>query len=174
MHEFRTSHVTLSTLRAKVLVLGVGVAGLQAIATARRLADLLRRQDHADVVICLSHGGVRRDKDSDPWEGEDVELLQKVPGIDVVVGGHTHTPLPQPILVGGRPVVQAVKNVTVYVDEHCATDYLRRRVDERRRESMVATPSGKSEIATTFNAECRTSGRGQVLFTSRDFTSPCR
>lgn len=77
------------------------------IATARRLADQLRRQDHADVVICLSHGGVRRNKDSDPWEGEDVELLQQVPGIDVVVGGHTHTPLPKPILVGGRPVVQA-------------------------------------------------------------------
>jgi 5'-nucleotidase len=77
------------------------------IATARRMADLLRSQDHADVVICLSHGGVRRNKNTDPWEGEDVELLRKVPGIDLVVGGHTHTPLPQPILVGGRPVVQA-------------------------------------------------------------------
>ncbi len=77
------------------------------IATARRVADQLRSQDHADVVICLSHGGVRRSKDTDPWEGEDVELLRQVPGIDLVVGGHTHTPLQKPILVGSRPVVQA-------------------------------------------------------------------
>ena len=76
------------------------------VATARETVARLREED-AEVVILLSHMGVTQQTDGG-WRGEEVELVEQVPGIDIVVGGHLHVALPQPVLVGGRtPVVQA-------------------------------------------------------------------
>jgi 5'-nucleotidase/UDP-sugar diphosphatase len=81
-----------------------------AIETAKEMVKLLRDQEKADVVICLSHGGLTQGNDGRFTDGEDVQLAKAVPGIDVVVGGHTHTELNEPILVNGRtPVVQTGK-----------------------------------------------------------------
>ena len=81
-----------------------------AIDTARRQVKLLRENEKLDVVICLSHGGVAKGKDGRYTEGDDVQLAREVPGIDVVIGGHSHTELREPILVDGRtPVVQTGK-----------------------------------------------------------------
>jgi 5'-nucleotidase len=77
------------------------------VPVARRMAERLRNEEKADLVICLSHGGVRRPPGAESWGGEDVELARQAPGIDVLVGGHSHTPLFEPVLVGGTPVVQA-------------------------------------------------------------------
>ena len=51
----------------------------------------------ADIIIVLSHCGFQADK----------ELASKVPGIDVIVGGHSHTKILQPELVGQTIIVQA-------------------------------------------------------------------
>lgn len=56
------------------------------------------------VVICLSHSGTENGK------GEDYELAQKVDGIDVVISGHTHTTLEQPIEVNDTYIVSAGEN----------------------------------------------------------------
>lgn len=81
-----------------------------AIETAKEMVKLLREQEKVDVVICLSHGGLDQGKDGRFTDGEDVQLAKAVPGIDVVIGGHTHTALEEPILVNGRtPVVQSGK-----------------------------------------------------------------
>ena len=62
------------------------------------------------MVIALSHGGVVKDKDGRYTGGEDVRLASDVPGVDVVISGHSHTELKEPILVNGRtPVVQTGK-----------------------------------------------------------------
>lgn len=80
------------------------------IETAREIVGTLRTAERVDVVICLSHGGVVRDGDGRFTDGEDVQLARAVPGIDVVIGGHTHSELREPILVDGRiPVVQTGK-----------------------------------------------------------------
>jgi 5'-nucleotidase len=77
------------------------------IATAREVVKILRETEKVDVVIALSHGGVVKGKDGRFSDGEDVQLAQAVPGIDVVIGGHSHTLLHEPIIVNGRsPVVQ--------------------------------------------------------------------
>lgn len=52
--------------------------------TAKQIVPELRKK--ADIVIALSHLG----------EGEDEKLAQQVPGIDVIVGGHSHTRLAAP------------------------------------------------------------------------------
>ncbi|MBS0264457.1 MAG: bifunctional metallophosphatase/5'-nucleotidase [Planctomycetes bacterium] len=81
-----------------------------AIETAQAMVKLLREQERVDVVICLSHCGLTQGPDGRIVDGEDVQLVKAVPGIDIVIGGHTHTELKQPILVNGRsPVVQTGK-----------------------------------------------------------------
>ena len=81
-----------------------------AIETAKEMVKLLREKEKVDVVICLSHGGLNKGKDGRFTDGEDVRLVKAVPGIDVVIGGHTHTALEEVIIVNGRtPVVQTGK-----------------------------------------------------------------
>lgn len=62
---------------------------------AARLVPELRRQ--ADVVIAVTHLGVSADR----------ALAAAVPGIDVIIGGHTHTTLSEHLWVGGTLIAQA-------------------------------------------------------------------
>ena len=79
------------------------------IETAKEVVKVLRETEKVDVVIALSHGGVMKDKEGRFNAGEDVDLA-RVPGVDVVIGGHSHTALQEAIVVNGRtPVVQAGK-----------------------------------------------------------------
>ena len=76
------------------------------VRTARKYARFLKETEKVDLVICLSHSGVSQGINN-TWSGEDVELAQKVPEIDVIISGHTHTLLDKPLIVNGIPVVQA-------------------------------------------------------------------
>ena len=51
------------------------------------------------LVIALSHSG------TSGGQGEDYELAEKVQGIHVIVSGHTHALLEQPLLVGDTYIV---------------------------------------------------------------------
>jgi len=80
------------------------------IETAREMVTLLRDKEKVDLVIALSHGGLEKGKDGRYTEGEDVHLARDVPGIDVVISGHSHTFLHEAIIVNDRtPVVQTGK-----------------------------------------------------------------
>lgn len=62
-----------------------GVGYTKPIKAAQPVVDHLRQEEHCDVVICLSHLG---------WlEGEegDKGFIAGTHGIDVVLGGHSHT-----------------------------------------------------------------------------------
>ena len=71
------------------------------VETARRMVAILKNK--ADVIVCLSHSGT--------WpvrsRSEDEILADKVPEIDVIISGHTHTVLPKPIIVGRTIIVSA-------------------------------------------------------------------
>jgi 5'-nucleotidase len=62
---------------------------------AKDQVRLLREEDHCDIVICISHLGYsyRGDKVS------DVSLAAATSGIDLIIGGHTHTFLDAPVIV---------------------------------------------------------------------------
>ena len=96
---------------AAAVALGAGaVAFPDPIEAAREVVTVLRETEKVDVVIALSHGGVVKGKDGTFTDGEDVGLPKAVPGIDVVIGGHSHTALQEAIIVNGRtPVVQTGK-----------------------------------------------------------------
>ncbi|MGD0533471.1 MAG: bifunctional UDP-sugar hydrolase/5'-nucleotidase, partial [Methyloceanibacter sp.] len=81
-----------------------------AIEAAREMEKILRETEKVDVIIALSHGGMVKGKDGRFTDGEDVRLPMAVPGIDIVIGAHSHTELHEPIIVNGRtPVVQTGK-----------------------------------------------------------------
>jgi len=83
---------------------------LDPVESAKEVVQLLRETEKVDVVIALSHGGVAKGKDGRYSTGDDVALAEAVPGIDVVIGGHSHTELQEAIIVNGRtPVVQTGK-----------------------------------------------------------------
>lgn len=65
------------------------------IETAKDQARLLREEDNCDLVICMSHLGYsyRGDKVS------DLALAAATSGIDLIIGGHTHTFLDAPKIV---------------------------------------------------------------------------
>jgi 5'-nucleotidase len=78
--------------------------------SAREVVKILREKEKVDVVVALSHGGVVKGKDGRYTEGEDVLLARDVPGIDVVISGHSHTEMQEATIVNGRtPVVQTGK-----------------------------------------------------------------
>lgn len=55
----------------------------------------LRRQ--ADIIVVLSHTGFTADR----------MLAQQMKGIDIIVGGHSHTKVDKPVIVGNTIIVQA-------------------------------------------------------------------
>jgi 2',3'-cyclic-nucleotide 2'-phosphodiesterase (5'-nucleotidase family) len=57
----------------------------------------LKNVERCQLVICLSHLGL----------APDVQGLSQVPGIDIIVGGHSHDTLSQPLRDGGKIIVQA-------------------------------------------------------------------
>ena len=72
-------------------------------AVAAAVADCEATYGVHPVVICLSHSGTSGGK------GEDYELAEAVDGIDVIVSGHTHTTLREPISVNGTLIVSAAE-----------------------------------------------------------------
>ena len=63
------------------------------------MSRTLREEEHCDLVICLSHLGYRYD---DPSRASDVLLAQKTEGIDLIIGGHTHTFLEEASVLSNR------------------------------------------------------------------------
>jgi len=77
---------------------------------AERTVKYLEENEKPDFVVCLSHTGI--------WsgEGEDYELAKAVEGIDVIISGHTHTTLKEPIQVNDTLIVSCgeyVRNLGV-------------------------------------------------------------
>ncbi len=91
-------------IRIGVFGLGIELAGLvgknnygdtvylDPVATAREVVQELRGQQQCNLVICLSHLGYKYED----GKIDDVTLAQQVEGIDLILGGHTHTFLEQP------------------------------------------------------------------------------
>ncbi|HBH13748.1 MAG: 5'-Nucleotidase domain protein [Clostridiales bacterium 38_11] len=68
-------------------------------------------EDKADIIVCLAHLGLGSSGD---YSSEKVAMY--VDGIDVIVDGHSHTPLPEGKLVNNTLIVQTgdyIKNVGV-------------------------------------------------------------
>ncbi len=57
------------------------------VVKAKEMVHILRDDEHCDYVICLSHLGYKYKDD----KISDILLAQQTEGIDLILGGHTHT-----------------------------------------------------------------------------------
>lgn len=61
------------------------------------LVATLRERERPDLVVLISHMGL----------AQEVALARQLTGIDVILGGHTHDVLAEPVTVGGTIITQA-------------------------------------------------------------------
>ena len=78
------------------------LTGLTFVPPEKVLPAIIRRvrARGASIVIALSHDGLDADR----------ELARKVRGIDIIVGGHSHTVIRDPVIESGTVIVQAGSN----------------------------------------------------------------
>lgn len=79
------------------------VTALPLKASSEAMIDTLRNTEGVDVVVALSHSGVTEGAST----GEDQTLAKAVTGLDVIISGHTHTYLAEPIVENGVTIVQS-------------------------------------------------------------------
>jgi len=73
------------------------------IETAKAVVAQIKADTNADVIVCLSHSGTNQN----PKNSEDELLAATVPEIDVIISGHTHTRLENPIVLGDTLIVSS-------------------------------------------------------------------
>jgi len=123
----------------------VGIRVLSPSATVQKYVDELSPQ--TDLLIALTHEGV----------ADDSMLATEVKGLDIIVGGHSHTRLKKPKIVNGVIIVQAGSNaenlgtLTVTADHHNVV-----LVDGGLiplRASTIRPPSSVSRLADSMETE---------------------
>lgn len=106
---FAPSHVVFEVNGARVLVLGLvttttpiqthpkNVVGLKFLDPVQTTLKIMEQEaGNYDIFIVLSHLGI----------GTEMELAERVAGIDAVIGGHTHTLIDEPLFVGDTIIAQ--------------------------------------------------------------------
>ena len=76
----------------------VGIKVLSPVETARKYIKELRPK--VDLLVAITHQGV----------DEDSALAEEVSGLDIIIGGHSHTRLKSPRVVNHIPIVQTGSN----------------------------------------------------------------
>ena len=79
-----------------------GFTRTDAAKAAKRCVETLKGEG-AEIIVCLSHSGTGDSLAS----SEDEELAKAVDGIDVIISGHTHTTLAEPLVVNDTYIVSS-------------------------------------------------------------------
>lgn len=68
---------------------------------AKETVAEIKANEDVDMIVCLSHSGTNEDES----KSEDDILAKNVPEIDLIISGHTHTTLNEPIQHGDTYIV---------------------------------------------------------------------
>lgn len=63
----------------------------------------IKEEENVDMIVCVSHSGTW----NDVGKSEDEILAKRVPELDLIISGHTHTKLEKPIQHGDTYIVSA-------------------------------------------------------------------
>lgn len=101
--------------KGDVNVAVTGVFGVDALACAptcellfrdpveavRETVAEIKANEDVDMIVCVSHSGTWEDES----KSEDEILAKSVPDLDLIISGHTHTELAEPIVHGDTHIV---------------------------------------------------------------------
>ena len=104
-------------------VVGTLIDIQDAVSEISKICDAYRTED-VDLTVLLTHIGIEEDK-------KLAEALDPACGIDIIIGGHSHTLLEEPCVVAGIPIVQAAVgtdqigrfDIMVDTDKNCIDSY---------------------------------------------------
>ena len=65
----------------------------------------IQEEENVDMIVCVSHSGTWEEDE----KSEDEILAKSVPELDLIVSGHTHTKLDEPIVHGDTYIVSAAE-----------------------------------------------------------------
>ncbi len=81
---------------------------LDGVKAVKQTVEDIKLNENVDMIVCLAHAGTNKD----PKKSEDEILAKEVPGLDVIISGHTHTSLEEPIVVGDTYICSAGNYLT--------------------------------------------------------------
>ncbi|MDR2402415.1 MAG: 5'-nucleotidase C-terminal domain-containing protein [Spirochaetaceae bacterium] len=95
----------ITTLRTLIIASpGKDLTFINEITAAREMVEILRSREKVDIVIGITHIG---DVKEAPDHITSMELAEAVPGIDIIVDGHSHSFMEAPKKAGGAYIVSA-------------------------------------------------------------------
>jgi 2',3'-cyclic-nucleotide 2'-phosphodiesterase (5'-nucleotidase family) len=179
--------VVLEKRRLKIAVVGLttpetpystkpdNVSGFTFQEPEQALPQLIRelRSSGADLVVLLSHSGLDADR----------KIAESVSGIDVIVGGHSHTAVAHPLRIGETIIVQAGSNGAYLGVLQLKVDSSTRKVIDYTRENELRTAfadpdnpvdSSVAEIVDRFNNQVKAEFAREVGETSVDLKRSSR
>ena len=71
------------------------------VEAAKETVEEIKKNEDVDMIACVSHSGTWEDE----GKSEDEILAKEVPDIDLIISGHTHTQLDEPIQHGNTYIV---------------------------------------------------------------------
>ena len=71
------------------------------IEASKKTVEEIKKNEDVDMIACVSHSGSVEDED----KSDDEILAKSVPDIDLIISGHTHTQLDEPIQHGDTYIV---------------------------------------------------------------------
>lgn len=71
------------------------------VKAVQKTVQQMKDKEKPDLIICLSHSGTW----ADPEQSEDEILAKSVPDLDLIISGHTHSRMSEPIVHGDTTIV---------------------------------------------------------------------
>lgn len=75
------------------------------VEAVKETVEEIQEEEDVDMIVCVSHGGTWEEDD----KSEDEILAKSVPELDLIVSGHTHTKLDEPIVHGDTYIVSTAE-----------------------------------------------------------------
>ncbi len=73
--------------------------------TAKDVVNEIKDKEDVDLIVCISHCGTIENESDKMEDTEDYQLAENVPDIDLIISGHSHTTLDEPVQVGDTYLV---------------------------------------------------------------------